>query len=82
MAKKETAAQELARLRKENEELKEKAAKKTGLKVSQKGAVSLYGMRRFPITFYKSEWLEILNKADEIKAFIKKHDSELADGKE
>jgi hypothetical protein len=31
------------------------------LKVSEKGAVSLYGIRRFPITFYCDEWDILLN---------------------
>jgi hypothetical protein len=30
------------------------------LKVSEKGALSLYGMGRFPVTLYKEEWLRIL----------------------
>jgi len=41
---------ELERLRRENQELKEsrKKGRALNLKVSQKGAVSLYGMGRFP----------------------------------
>ena len=34
----------------------QKAAPKTGVKTSEKGAVSVYGIRRFPITFYMNEW--------------------------
>jgi hypothetical protein len=67
---------EIARLRAENENLKE--SKKTlRLQVSQKGAVSLYGIRRFPITFYKEEWKTVLGMADEIKTFMDEHDGEL-----
>ena len=43
---------ELERLKKENEALKAQAKAKPGqfsLKVSQKGAVSVYGMGRFPV---------------------------------
>jgi hypothetical protein len=40
-------------------------------KVSEKGAVSVYGMRRFPITFYAEEWEQLFAHADKIKAFIK-----------
>ena len=29
---------------------------RTRLKVSEKGALSLYGIRRFPVTFYADEW--------------------------
>jgi hypothetical protein len=61
---------ELERLRAENEALKAKERRGTRLQVSEKGGVSLYGMRRFPITFYKEEWERILEMADEIRAFM------------
>lgn len=68
---------ELERLRAENEALK--ARKKEGLRlqVSQKGAVSLYGIRRFPVTFYADEWELILGQTDEIRAFIREHEGQL-----
>jgi hypothetical protein len=68
---------ELERLRAENAALKAKEKRGTYLKVSEKGGVSLYGMRRFPITFYREEWERILGKADEIRGFISEHASEL-----
>ena len=40
------------------------------MKVSDKGAVSVYGMGRFPVTLYKEQWLRLLDIADEIRAFI------------
>ena len=43
---------ELARLRAENESLKRRGEKGLSLKVSQKGAVSVYGLGRFPVTLY------------------------------
>jgi hypothetical protein len=39
------------------------------MKVSEKGAVSVYGMGRFPVTLYKEQWLKLLNMSDEIRAF-------------
>ena len=68
---------ELERLRAENEALKEKKKQGLRLQVSQKGAVSLYGIRRFPITFYADEWDTVLSKSDDIRAFIADHESEL-----
>jgi len=68
---------ELARLRAENAALKQSAKKEIRLAVSQKGAASLYGIRRFPITFYKKEWEIILSMSDDIKTFISEHESEL-----
>jgi hypothetical protein len=43
----------------------------------RKGAVSLYGMGRFPVTLYKEQWLRILASASEIEAFIRENDSKL-----
>ena len=62
---------ELARLKAENEALKAKERRGTRLQVSEKGGVSLYGMRRFPVTFYREEWERILDMTDEIRAFIR-----------
>ena len=68
---------ELERLRAENEGLKARKLQETRLQVSQKGAVSLYGVRRFPITFYADEWDTVLGMADEVRAFIAQHETEL-----
>lgn len=68
---------ELARLRAENERLKQGARGKLAMKVSEKGALSVYGMGRFPVTLYKEQWLRLLSMADEIKAFIEANQSAL-----
>ena len=68
---------ELERLRAENEGLKAKKAQEFRLQVSQKGAVSLYGIRRFPVTFYADEWDIILGMADDVRTFISQHETEL-----
>jgi len=68
---------ELARLRAENEALKNRARKGTSLRVSDKGGVSVYGLGRFPVTLYKEQWLKLLAMADEIRAFIREHDAHL-----
>jgi hypothetical protein len=44
------------------------------LKVSQKGAVSVYGLGRFPVTLYKEQWEKLLATAESIKAFIAEND--------
>ena len=70
---------ELERLRAENEALKNKKAGNGALtmKVSEKGALSVYGMGRFPVTLYKEQWLKLLGISDEIKTFIKNNDGQL-----
>ena len=68
---------ELERLRAENAKLKSKDSAGLSLKVSEKGAVSLYGMGRFPVTLYKEQWLRVIASASEIEAFIRENDSKL-----
>ena len=68
---------ELESLRAENAKLKSKDSAGLSLKVSEKGAVSLCGMGRFPVTLYKEQWLRILASAPEIEAFIRENDSKL-----
>ena len=68
---------ELERLRAENESLKSQKKEGLRLQVSQKGAVSLYGIRRFPVTFYADEWDLILGETDAIRTFIAENSSEL-----
>jgi hypothetical protein len=68
---------ELERLRAENEALKKGGRGKLSMKVSEKGALSVYGMGRFPVTLYKEQWLRLLAMADEIKAFIEANNERL-----
>jgi hypothetical protein len=68
---------ELARLRAENERLKQGGRGKLAMKVSEKGALSVYGMGRFPVTLYKEQWLRLLSMGEEIKAFIEANQASL-----
>jgi hypothetical protein len=68
---------ELDRLRRENAALKKGASDGIRMKVSEKGAVSVYGMGRFPVTLYKEQWLKLLNMSDEIRAFIAENEARL-----
>ena len=74
----ETAEEKLARLEEENRTLREQIdQKKPGqlrLKVSEKGALSVYGLGRFPVTLYKEQWRRLLEYTEEIKAFLKDND--------
>jgi len=71
---------ELARLRAENQELRTKAASRTSIsmKVSEKGALSVYGLGRFPITLYGQQWLRLLGEAETIKQFVADHHGQMA----
>jgi len=68
---------EIERLRAENEALKKTSSRGLSLKVSEKGALSVYGMGRFPVTLYKEQWLKLLEMSKDILAFIKANESKL-----
>lgn len=69
--------EELERLRAENAALKGGASRGLSLKVSEKGAISIYGLGRFPVTLYKEQWEKLLAITDDIKNFIKANESRL-----
>lgn len=72
----------LPNLAQENEALKQKLAdmqamlaaaskpKALTLKVSEKGAISVYGLGRFPITLYLGQMQRLLDHAVVIRTFI------------
>jgi len=68
---------EIERLRAENERLKRTRDARLTMKVSEKGALSVYGMGRFPVTLYKEQWLRLLAMAEDIKAFIEANNDNL-----
>ena len=68
---------ELERLREENERLKGERGRGVSLKVSEKGAVSVYGLGRFPVTLYKEQWAKVLDMAQDIRTFIKENEGKL-----
>ena len=77
MASEEELKSEIERLRAENESLKRPARGQMSLKVSEKGALSVYGLGRFPVTLYREQWEKLLGMADEIRNFIRDHDGDL-----
>jgi hypothetical protein len=68
---------ELERLRSENAALKKGVSSGIRMKVSEKGAVSIYGMGRFPVTLYKEQWLRLLDMSADIRAFIAANEAQL-----
>lgn len=70
---------EILRLQAENDSLRLTiGAKRPFLKVSPKGGVSLYGVGRYPVTLYESQWQTVLSMAEEIRAFLGQHRDKLA----
>ena len=70
---------EIERLKKENEALA--AAKRSGalsVKTSTKGAVSVYGLGRFPVTLYAEQWDRLFANIEKVKGFIEENRETLA----
>lgn len=72
---------EIAALKAENEALKNpvKGPRALSFKVSEKGACSVYGLGRFPVTLYKGQWIKLFDNAETIKAFITANDTQLSE---
>jgi hypothetical protein len=72
----------IAKLTAENVALTRKASAKkshgASIRVSAKGGVSVYGLGRFPVTLYKSQWVKLLSMAQDINAFLEANESALA----
>jgi hypothetical protein len=60
-------------------ELEGRLAKGSNLsfKVSEKGAVSVYGLGRFPVTLYLEQWDALLAQTAELREFIEANKSKL-----
>lgn len=69
----EDVQKELERLRKENAALKGTRGVGVTFRVSEKGAVSVYGLGRFPVTLYQEQWDKLLSATDQLRAFIEAH---------
>jgi hypothetical protein len=73
----EELQKEVEKLRAENEALKRSSSKGLSLRVSAKGALSVYGLGRFPVTLYKEQWLRLLDMTEDIHEFIKQNEAQL-----
>ncbi len=75
---KEQMRAEIAKLQAEISKAAQAERTSFSLKVSEKGAVSAYGMGRFPVTLYAGQWETLLANAEQIKAFIQANKAKLA----
>jgi hypothetical protein len=61
-------------------ELEKQGPRRSGelsFKVSEKGAVSVYGMGRFPVTLYYEQWKRLLAAAPQLQEFMEDNKSRL-----
>jgi small-conductance mechanosensitive channel len=81
--KNETAAEKIKRLEAEiaakDKQIEEEQKKNSvTIKVSNKGAVQVNGLRRFPVVFYADEWAKIFDLQERVEQFIDANESQLA----
>jgi hypothetical protein len=58
-------------------EAKQQRTGSLSFKVSDKGAVSVYGLGRFPVTLYYEQWVRLLDKSQELLEFLEANKSKL-----
>src|SRR5580692_6391062 len=46
-------------------------------RVSEKGAVSVYGLGRFPVTLYYEQWIKLLDVGDGLRTFLEENKTRL-----
>jgi hypothetical protein len=61
----------------ERQAVHKRAAGSLSFKVSEKGAVSVYGMGRFPVTLYYEQWLKLFSAAEEMRVFLEENKGRL-----
>lgn len=71
---------EIAKLREQNDKLREAKVQPLNLKVSEKGAISIYGMGRFPVTLYRGQCERLIGlvKSGRLEEFIQANAERLA----
>jgi len=59
-------------LSEQNTALKQSQATNTGLgiKISEKGCISVYGLGRFPVSLYRDGWIKLIAKMSDIEKFM------------
>lgn len=73
---------DLAAMQRQIEELQAKLAVSEGkalaFKVTEKGAVSVYGLQRFPVTLYAGQWERLTQEMGKLKSFIEANEGKVA----
>lgn len=60
-------------------EAQKRGGSSISFKVSKVGAVSVYGLQRWPVTLYRGQWERLLAKRDELVKFIADNAGALSD---
>jgi hypothetical protein len=66
-------------LKAENARLKEAQTSRLSFKVSEKGALSVYGVGRFPVSLCRAQWERLISVIPQIQKFIQDNAGKLAE---
>lgn len=55
------------------EKVRTRQRRAVDFKVSEKGAVSVYGLGRFPVTLYYEQWVRLLDHVDQLREFLEEN---------
>ena len=71
---------QIEKLKAENEALKVAKHKPRALsfKVTEKGAISVYGLQRFPVTLYFNQWIKLIDTTEALKKFAEDNKAKLS----
>ena len=62
--------------------MQSQSKRKLTMKVSKSGGMSVYGFGRWPTTLYRSQWEQLLDMADDIRAFLQINGHLMSSGKD
>jgi hypothetical protein len=71
-------AERIAYLEAQVAKLRQAQNSKLTIKVSKAGAVSVYGLQRWPVTLYRGQWERLIQAMPNIQAFIEANSDQLA----
>jgi hypothetical protein len=78
MAESEPTKEELLkRIAELEQQARDKKPGDLEFRVSEKGAISVYGLGRFPVTLYYEQWTRLLARTDELRAFMEENKGKL-----
>lgn len=77
LADQQSKAELLERIKELEAKLADQKPAGLEFRVGEKGGVSVYGLGRFPVTLYYEQWIRLLERADELKAFLEENKGKL-----
>ena len=67
----------MAKIAELEKQVETKKSGKLEFRVSEKGAVSVYGLGRFPVTLYYEQWTKLLEVGEGLRTFLEENKSRL-----